>query len=402
MFAAVRRLISKGGACASVAAFSLLAPDAAFACRAVVGDFVWLDANGNGIQDAGEAGIPNVLVTLEALDGTVLKTVVTSETGFYTFENRLDKTQPPLCEQTYVIKVTTPPGLVPTALHQGSDPTRDSNDPRGARVTPTDVPDFDGLAEDLTIDFGFVPERVCTGAIGDFVWFDANNDGRQDAGEGGFVGVVMTLAGTASGTGATAAGGAYQFRDLCAGTYTVCADIPAGFQPSPTQAAGVPATLDSNGTSNGAGSSCASVTLVGDSSVDNTIDFGFGKLPVASPGTGTPGYWKNHPEAWPVTDITIGGVVYSKSTAIAYMASGDGDKTLTMFRALVAAKLNVLIGNDASCIASTISAADTWMSTYGPVGNGVRARSMAWKSGEPLYWALDAYNNGDRCAPARD
>ena len=29
-----------------------------------IGDYVWLDENGDGVQDAGEAGIANVKVTL--------------------------------------------------------------------------------------------------------------------------------------------------------------------------------------------------------------------------------------------------------------------------------------------------------------------------------------------------
>jgi hypothetical protein len=121
------------------------------------------------------------------------------------------------------------------------------------------------------------------------------------------------------------------------------------------------------------------------------------------PGTGTPGYWMNHPEAWPVDTITIGGVTYSKGDAIGFIkAPVKGDKTLTMFPALVAAKLNVLIGNEDSCIAATIAAADGWMTTYGPVGSGVPANSDAWKEGEPFYWTLDQYNNGQLCAPGRD
>ncbi len=125
--------------------------------------------------------------------------------------------------------------------------------------------------------------------------------------------------------------------------------------------------------------------------------------PQAQPGTGTPGYWMNHPEAWPVDEITIGGVTYSKAEAIEYMKMPvKGDKTLTMFPALVSAKLNVLIGNDASCIADTISAADAWMAAYGPVGSGVKGSSQAWKDGEPLYLRLDDYNNGRLCAPHRD
>ncbi len=35
---------------------------------AVVGNYVWLDEDGDGDQDAGEAGIPNVMVTLTGTD----------------------------------------------------------------------------------------------------------------------------------------------------------------------------------------------------------------------------------------------------------------------------------------------------------------------------------------------
>lgn len=121
------------------------------------------------------------------------------------------------------------------------------------------------------------------------------------------------------------------------------------------------------------------------------------------PGTGTPGYWKNHPEAWPVSSIMIGGVTYTKEDAIAIMqTAGSGDKTYTMFKALVAAKLNVLLGCDSSCIDSFITLADAWMAEYGPVGSNVRGSSHAWSVGEYLYHKLDKYNNGRLCAPSRD
>lgn len=123
-----------------------------------------------------------------------------------------------------------------------------------------------------------------------------------------------------------------------------------------------------------------------------------------NPGTGTPGYWMNHPEAWPVEQITIGGINYAKGTAIGFMkAPVKKDKIYTIFPALVAAKLNIMIGNDASCIADIISQADTWMANYGPIGiNSVAASSAAWNEGEPLYFMLDDYNNGLLCAPYRD
>ena len=113
--------------------------------------------------------------------------------------------------------------------------------------------------------------------------------------------------------------------------------------------------------------------------------------------TRTPGYWKNHPDAWPVPTIDIGGTTYTKAEAISWMDKPvKGDKTLTMFKALVAAKLNMLSGADTSCIITTIGAADAWMAAH-PVGSVVEASSEAWKSGECLYGMLDAYNNGYLC-----
>ena len=172
--------------------------------------------------------------------------------------------------------------------------------------------------------------------------------------------------------------------------------IPPGTQPSPSNVA---TDFDSDGIPDGFGNSVASVTV---GASNGFADFGFVVPPVAAPGTGTPGYWKNHPEAWPVTTITVGGVVYTREQAIAWLESVGKDKTTTMFSSLVSAKLNVLIGNDSSCVASTIAAADDWMRTYGPVGRGVAAASLAWKLGEPLHRQMDNYNNGMLCAPHRN
>ena len=126
--------------------------------------------------------------------------------------------------------------------------------------------------------------------------------------------------------------------------------------------------------------------------------------PCEAPGTGTPGYWKNHPQAWPLTVITVGGETYSRDEAIALMeAATKKDKTYNMFEQLVAAVLNGLVGNDTSCIDATISAAQDWM-TDNPVGSGVKADSSTWQdAGSALHTALDDYNNGRlECADHRD
>jgi uncharacterized repeat protein (TIGR01451 family) len=136
-------------------------------------------------------------------------------------------------------------------------------------------------------------------------------------------------------------------------------------------------------------------------------------------GTGTPGYWKNHPEDWPVNSIMVDGVLYPKDDAIFLMGkdgSGQkGNKCLTMYRSIVAAKLNILNGCTGSCVLDIIDSADEWMETYcvDPVipmclnknqDNCLRvdADSSAWDIGEPLYWILDDYNNGLLCDPSRD
>ena len=110
----------------------------------------------------------------------------------------------------------------------------------------------------------------------------------------------------------------------------------------------------------------------------------------------------DHWDDWEIRGVPVGGIYYPAEAAIDLIkAPVKGDKTLTMFPALVAAKLNVAIGNPSHCIAGYIAAADEWMYDY-PPGSGVKANSDAWDVGEYLYWKLDAYNNGYLCAPSRD
>jgi hypothetical protein len=72
-----------------------------------------------------------------------------------------------------------------------------------------------------------------------------------------------------------------------------------------------------------------------------------------------------------------------------------------MFSSLVPAMLNLMIGNDGSCVSAAISAGNAWMASNGPVGSNVAASSAAWTLGEPIHQTLDAYNNGLLCAPHR-
>jgi len=139
---------------------------------------------------------------------------------------------------------------------------------------------------------------------------------------------------------------------------------------------------------------------VGDSGDSNVDDDKWGD------GTGTPGYWKNHSEAWPVDSLTIGGVKYTKEAILSWMGKVGGDKRVTMFSSLSSAMLNSLLHNNHSCIDDTVLAANQWMGMW--VGAKVPAKSDAWvgsatvAAGEPLHQKMDDYNNGLLCAPHRD
>jgi hypothetical protein len=221
-------------------------------CTGSIGDFVWNDLNFNGVQDAGEPGIPGIVVRLTPGN----QTTVTGANGFYQFTG--------LCAGTYTVDIPTPPpGLNPSPSNVGN-PATDSNGSPTVVVLPNDN------SSDPTIDFGYF--APCTGTIGNFVWQDLNRNGVQDAGEPGIQGVRLTLldgGGNPIGMAITNASGFYQFTGVCAGPYTVVVDetsLPPGLSASPTGA--TTPDLDSNGNP-------APVTLPANNSVDNTIDFGY-------------------------------------------------------------------------------------------------------------------------------
>jgi hypothetical protein len=246
-----------------------------------------------------------------------------------------------------------------------------------------------------------------------FVWNDLNNNGEQDAGEPGMVVKVYVSFGAnpydpatdlytetdsngfySIGLDADSAGASLDYK-----VYVV---VPAGAEASPADSTGD--DLDSDGFSvltPTAVLSSASVTVTGPLQKFD-IDFGISTSSQPQPGTGTPGYWKNHPQAWEGVDtIMIGGVSYDRDFAIAALGKITKDKTTTMFSSLVSAKLNVMIGNDPSCVADTIAAADAWMKLH-PLGTNVAGSSAAWQLGEPLHKLMDSYNNGLLCAPHRN
>jgi hypothetical protein len=241
-----------------------------------------------------------------------------------------------------------------------------------------------------------------SGTLCGVVWNDTNGNGKQDAGELGIEGVSVSLydGNTLIGTVDTGPDGVYSFF-VPDGTYTVrvLSGIPLqGMQPSPPNV-GPDDTIDSDGVPEGTYFK-ATVTLANGNNSDT--DFGFTTSTVLNPGTGTPGYWKNHPEAWPVDGITVGGTLYPKAQIITWLAKVGKDKTTTIFASYVSAWLNTYIGNCATCVSPAMTAADAWLAqAQHPVGSNVAASSTAWQQIEWAHQTMDAYNNGLLCAPHR-
>jgi hypothetical protein len=152
-----------------------------------------------------------------------------------------------------------------------------------------------------------------SGGVCGFVFEDTNKNGLQDPGEPGIEGAkVFLIVGGDTLEADTGPDGFYYFF-VPPGTYPVVVRIPTGTEPTESNVGGDD-TIDSDGVPDGFGNSVAPVTLV--TTANPNTDFGFFTSGALNPGTGTPGYWKNHAEAWPVQFITVGGVTYTKAQAI--------------------------------------------------------------------------------------
>ena len=106
----------------------------------------------------------------------------------------------------------------------------------------------------------------------------------------------------------------------------------------------------------------------------------------------TIGYWKNHPEAWPVNNMTICGENLDQDELISILETPvRGDKTISMAHQLIA---GVLGGSGGTCPTLTADA-EAWLCDHGGIGGGRKK----WDGGESLKDNLDFYNNGNGCTP---
>jgi hypothetical protein len=168
---------------------------------------VYNDANGNGVRDAGEAGMPGVSVQLKTPAGSVVASTTSDASGNFLFGS--------VAAGQYVVSEIVPAGFVQTAPPP----------PGTFSVTVTSAP-VAGLL------FGNHANAAGTGSISGIKYFDIDANGVVNMPpDRPLEGVTITLT-DASGhtqTAVSAADGTFQFSDLPAGTYTLSETIPPGF-----------------------------------------------------------------------------------------------------------------------------------------------------------------------------
>ncbi len=243
-----------------------------------IGDTVFFDLDSDGAQGASEAGIAGVGVKLYldtngsgALDaGDYLwASQVTDSAGKYLFTN--------LASAVYLVVVSE--SDIPAGFRQTADP-----DQPGVVATAGDGMGVAtlGATDLLTQDFGYTAQG--SGRIGDFVFVDADADGRPDAGETGLANVTVRLFydrdangsyETLLATAQTDASGTYLFSNLPDGAFRAVVDaadpdLPVTLTPSTT----VSHTLTLTG---GVTSVFDGLATASDRSLD--ADFGFAGRP---------------------------------------------------------------------------------------------------------------------------
>lgn len=259
---------------------------------AALGDFVWADVNGNGIQDDGPTGINDVYTELfqpgaDGIPGTPDDVPVASTVtgngpdgapGWYSF--------PGLAPGTYFVCFNPPPTFTVTVPGQGtpangSDANPATNCTAPVTLAPNQI--------DPDVDAGLVTQHLA--ALGNYVWFDRNNDGIQnESPSDGINGATVRLwvddgdgnpepgtgdvqvAATVTADDVYGQAGYYLFDGLIPGLrYFVQFVRPAAFTAFTTRNAGGDDTVDSDA---GTGDGSTQQVVLAPDEVNRTLDAG--------------------------------------------------------------------------------------------------------------------------------
>lgn len=149
--------------------------------NASIGDFIWLDNNGNGLQDDNEKGIEGIKISLiDFTNTTLIDAAETDENGQYLFEE--------IEPGYYILYLEIPEEYEIT--------TKDQDSELGSKISfllgQYFIGPFELIAgeDQLNQDGGLTIEP---GFIGDFVWLDLDRDGEQKFMDEGIPDAVVSL-----------------------------------------------------------------------------------------------------------------------------------------------------------------------------------------------------------------
>ncbi|MEI7900714.1 MAG: SdrD B-like domain-containing protein, partial [bacterium] len=190
---------------------------------ASLGDYVWNDLNGDGVQNASEPPLAGVRVYVDSDDDDTWEGgepfAITDANGAYNIVG--------LAAGPQTVRVDT------TTLPNGAVATADRDGTGSPHVTTLTLA---AGASDVTVDFGYKGNTL----ISDLVWIDNNGNGNYDVGEPGISGVTVYIDLNGDGvlqssepSAVTDANGLYAIAGLAPATYRVSVtSVPASYTPS--------------------------------------------------------------------------------------------------------------------------------------------------------------------------
>jgi hypothetical protein len=111
-------------------------------CKGEIGNYIWLDSNGDGQQDESEQGLAGIRVKLTNLTNDDTSTLYTTKNGKYEFHD--------LCEGKYVVNVK----------EKDVEQYTQTYDPDGTKNNKTDVKLDSDRDSHMKADFGYKGKRV--------------------------------------------------------------------------------------------------------------------------------------------------------------------------------------------------------------------------------------------------
>jgi len=270
-----------------------------------IGNRVWWDQDGDGVQDAGEPGISGVVVSLQTVSGTVNTTTDINGNYYFTREATSGSYSTTLRANTnYTITINSSPAgyslTVPNAQalagagvssnHAISD-VRDSDAWLVSNIPTIYYTTGTAGQNNHSLDFGFT--KPASGQVdilniapppaqfGDRLWLESDSDGVASTGTIAPVANHVLTATNAGGliyTTTTDINGYYTFT-VPAGTYTVTYGLPpAGYEASSTPGGGV---VDAASGGNDTSHSNSTVVTLNPSDIITTVDFAFNPIEVS-------------------------------------------------------------------------------------------------------------------------